>query len=120
MTIEELYVRIGGDYEAVIERLMKHSLVERFVVKFLDDKSYSNLKTALEEKDFVEAFRAAHTLKGVASNLSLVTLQNAASEVTEQLRNLEGNVDEQLIANLDEVYALVVSGIEEWRELCQN
>lgn len=52
----------------------------------LRDTSYSNLCAALNEGDYESAFRAAHTLKGVALNLGLGRLAKSSSELTEALR----------------------------------
>ena len=69
MTLEQVYAAIGGDYKGVMERLPSADFVRRFALKFLQDDSFPNLKKALEEKDALTAFRAAHTLKGVCQNL---------------------------------------------------
>ena len=41
---------------------------------------------AMTRQDRTEAFRAAHTLKGVAANLGFSRLTNSASQLTEALR----------------------------------
>ena len=81
MTIKECYETIGGDYEAVYQRMMKkEALVTKFTKKFLDDDSFKNLQ------DNLSAFRAAHTLKGVAQNLAFDALYKPSSELAEILR----------------------------------
>ena len=57
-------------YEAVLGRLHSEALIQRFTLKFLEDQSYLQLKQALENKNYEDAFRSAHTLKGVCQNLS--------------------------------------------------
>ena len=47
MTIEECYASIGGSYEDVRKRLPSETLVERFVLKFPEDKCYQSLAEAL-------------------------------------------------------------------------
>ena len=69
MAIQECYQQLGGDYATLKTRLPSDSLIKRFITKFLDDSSYSELCCALEEGQREEAFRAAHTLKGVCANL---------------------------------------------------
>ena len=66
MTMQECYKAIGGNYEAVLVRLHSEALIQRFTLKFLEDQSYLQLKQALENKNYEDAFRSAHTLKGVA------------------------------------------------------
>ena len=72
MELKEVYEKLGGDYDDVVRRLMGEKLVRKFLLKFLDDKSYADLERTLSEGDYKEAFRAAHTLKGVAANMGLV------------------------------------------------
>ena len=49
MTMQECYEAIGGNYEAVLERLHSEALIRRFALKFLEDQSYIQLKQALEK-----------------------------------------------------------------------
>jgi HPt (histidine-containing phosphotransfer) domain-containing protein len=51
-----------------------------------DDPSYPALCRAIEAGSSEEAFRAAHTLKGICQNLALTALYQQASTVTELLR----------------------------------
>ena len=70
MTMQECYKAIGGNYEAVLGRLHSEALIQRFTLKFLEDQSYLQLKQTLVNKNYEDAFRSAHTLKGVCQNLS--------------------------------------------------
>lgn len=91
MTLKECYAALGGNYEDVMTRLPSEGFVQKFVLKFLDDKSYELLCTSLETGDAQEAFRAAHTIKGMCQNLSFTGLGEAASVMTEALRG--GDLD---------------------------
>lgn len=86
MTIEQCYQEMGGSYSEVCSRLPSQKLVEKFVRKFLDDQSYAQLTAAMNAGNHDDAFRAAHTLKGVAANLSFTRLRASASDLTELLR----------------------------------
>ena len=81
MTVKECYEQMGADYEGVLGRLRSEALIKKFAKKFLDDGSYASLKKGLEEQNGEEAFRAAHTLKGVCQNLGF---DNLYAKVTEQ------------------------------------
>lgn len=65
MTVKECYEQMGADYEGVLGRLRSEVLIKKFAKKFLDDGSFRSLKDNLAQKNGEEAFRAAHTLKGV-------------------------------------------------------
>ena len=90
MTMQECYEAIGGNYEAVLGRLHSEALIRRFALKFLEDQSYIQLKQALENKNYEDAFRGAHTLKGVCQNLSFDRLYEVSHELTELLRDGTG------------------------------
>ena len=88
--MQECYKAIGGNYEAVLGRLHSEALIQRFTLKFLEDQSYLQLKQALENKNYEDAFRSAHTLKGVCQNLSFDRLYEFSNELTELLRDRTG------------------------------
>ena len=82
MRIEECYQEMGGDYADVSTRLPSPTLIHRFVLKFLEDKSYAALCDAMESGSREASFRAAHTLKGVCANLGFTRLLESASALT--------------------------------------
>ena len=87
MTLKECYAAMGGDYDEAIGRLRSEKLVQKFVLKFLNDQSYDLLCASMESGDYEEAFRAAHTIKGVCSNLAFTVLGKSSSALSEALRN---------------------------------
>lgn len=86
MTVRECYEELGCDFDKVLSRLVSEALVKKFALKFLDDPSFGQLKTALADKDAETAFRAAHTLKGICLNLGFDNLFTPSQELTEKLR----------------------------------
>lgn len=89
MNLEECYEAIDSDYDDVMRRLGSETLVRKFVLKFLDDTSFRELKEGLENQDAELAFRSAHTLKGVCMNLGFTKLFEVSSALTEELRDRE-------------------------------
>ena len=61
-------------------------MIKKFAKKFLDDGSFQSLKDNLAAGNGEEAFRAAHTLKGVCQNLGFDNLYTVSFEITEKLR----------------------------------
>lgn len=91
----------GMNLETAMERFMNNdSLLERFLKKFQNDKSYNELKDAIAAGDKDRAFAASHTLKGVSANLSFDTLCEKVSKQTEEFRS--GSFDTG-VAMMDEV-----------------
>ena len=87
MTLQECYAAMGGDYAGVTSRLPTERMVQKFVLKFLNDGSYDLLVRSTEAEDYAEAFRAAHTIKGVCQNLGFTVLYQSSSQLSEALRN---------------------------------
>ena len=117
MTIEEVYSNICGDYQGVIGRLMSEDRVKRFALKFLNDTSCNTLIDAIEREDAEEAFRAAHTLKGICINLGFDDLYRICSEITELLREKQDadcDFDEctRLLIQAKEKYDIVIDSIK--------
>jgi HPt (histidine-containing phosphotransfer) domain-containing protein len=95
----------GYDYQASIERFMnKEDLYLKFLLKFLADKQFDNLKAALEADDAEAGYTAAHTLKGVAGNLGITPVFSLASEIAEICRS-KGDGAKELFAKLETEHA---------------
>ena len=77
---------MGANYEDVLKRLYNEGMICRFTLMFLNDDSYPKLEQSLKEGNAQEAFRAAHTLKGVCQNLGFTNLYQPTYELTEVLR----------------------------------
>ena len=83
MTLQECYAALEGDYQEVLGRLYSEALVQKFVGKFLSDKSFQLLQDTLKAEDYEEAFRAAHTLKGTKDyDLALQLLPKVEGDYT--------------------------------------
>lgn len=93
MTVEQFYVEIGGNFEEVLSRLGKRERIAKYLNKFGAEDESSNLERLLNEKNYEEAFRCVHSIKGMCLNLGLVGLQQVASDLCEELRNGEPKID---------------------------
>lgn len=116
MDLKEMYDEIGGNYNEAKSRLMNDALIEKFVLKYEADGTFEELKQAVSENDIEKSFRAAHTLKGVAANLSFNELAKAASALTEQLRPLKEVADTDLYAKVIWRQEKVIKGIETFKQ----
>lgn len=86
--VRDALTKAGIQVDEALERLMgSESLLERLLKKFLDDPSFPELSAALAEGRKEEAFRAAHTLKGVCGNLSITRLERLVGRQVELLRD---------------------------------
>lgn len=119
MTIREVYEAIGANYQDAMERLPGEAFVTRFALKFLKDDSFPNLKTALAEGNAEDAFRAAHTLKGVCQNLGFENLYVPAAALTEALRDRTFDGTEELVPPVEVEYQKTVEALKKF-EAAQN
>ena len=121
MNLKECYQAFGGDYEDTMKRMGMERLLQKFMLKFLDDKSFEELCSSMEQKKYEEAFRAAHTLKGLCLNLGFKTLAESSSSLTEALRSQqfeESNLVEimRMLEQVKRDYEMTVSVITEFKE----
>lgn len=86
MTIEECYKTFNGDFDGVCARLLNSERVAKFAVRFLETPDFNDLCTAMEKRDWSQAFLHAHTLKGIGLNLGFTDFAKVASDLTEELR----------------------------------
>lgn len=116
MTLQECYAAIGGDFEGVKGRLPSEKFIQKYVLKFLDDGSYDLLVRSMEAENYEEAFRAAHTIKGVCQNLDFTRLYQSSSQLSEALRNGCSPEAPALVEQVAEDYQQTVTAIRALKE----
>lgn len=116
MTLKECYEAMGASYEEVIGRLRSERMVQKFVLKFLDDGSYRLLLDSMASEDYAEAFRASHSIKGVCQNLAFTKLSKSSSELTEALRSGLSPEAPALLEQVKADYEATVSAIRALKE----
>lgn len=47
MNLRECYMKLDGNYDEVVQRLQNEYIVEKFMFKFLKDKSFNFLKISI-------------------------------------------------------------------------
>ena len=112
MTVQECYEAIGGDYDEIMSRLRSEERVKKFAGMFLKEECYNTLVEKLREQNQEEAFRAAHTLKGVCQNMSFTTLFRSSYEITEALREKDMDKANSLLGQVTEDYEKTIKGVK--------
>ena len=120
MTLQELYSQVGGSYEHALQILKKDKMVSKYLLKLEGSGVYEALHAAGESMEPAALFESGHALKGVAANLGLDALSQAASEVTEEFRpgSPRRHTDAEVKAMLERVEALyqrTAAGIRQYR-----
>ncbi len=103
---------VGINLETGLERFVgNESLFIDFLKKFPYDSSYNKMAAELNKKSCEEAYKAAHTLKGVAGNLSLDRLYKRMIPLVEALR--KGKLEEanSLYGAVKESYDEIVEAL---------
>lgn len=115
MTLQECYTAMGGDYDEVLGRLRSERLVQKFILKFLADGSRDLLLSSAEAGDWPEAFRAAHTIKGVCQNLGFTRLYTSSNALSEALRDGKALQDQALLEQVQEDYEQTAGAIRAYQ-----
>lgn len=113
MNLKECFDSFGGSYNDVMGRLLTEERVKKFLLMFLKDTSFNDLKTAMENEDYSSAFRAAHTLKGICANLGIAKLGEISSEITEALRANDNETACKLFDRVAQCYSITVNALNQ-------
>lgn len=113
MTVKECYKKMDGDYEKAVRLMGNDERIIKYLKIFQRDPNFDSLCNAIEQSDFKTAFNAAHTLKGVALNLSLTSLAEKTINLTEMLRSCDPSENMALLLqNTKTAYKLVIESID--------
>ena len=86
MTLQELYSRMGGDYDQAISVLRVDKLVDKHIRKFARNGVVEELLEAGKTLEPGRMFEAAHAAKGVCGNLGLREMAEVSSDIAEEFR----------------------------------
>ena len=114
MTLQELYQRIGGDYDQAMRVLRMEKLVDKHIRKIAKNGVVEQLLEAGKNMDSVQLFESAHALKGICSNLGLMKMAEIASEISEEYRPESSRrfTDEEVRQKLEEIGKLFQQTVE--------
>ena len=88
--VKKCFEEYGADYIGTMERFLNNeALYVRLLGKLFPNEELRRLGAAMEAGDQDGAFKAAHTLKGVAGNLGLTPLYETLCAIVERLRAKE-------------------------------
>lgn len=109
---KEKLINLGVDIEEGIERFVgNESMYIKFLVKFKDDPTFETLKKSVESGSNEEIYRRAHTLKGIAGNLSIKSVYKKSIDIMDCVRNNNENIKNQM-EELDKDYNRIVEELK--------
>ena len=114
MPTQQEYLKNGIDYADGLARFLNdEGLYHKFLHQFLNDPTYAQLEKGMAAGNVETAFQAAHTLKGVAGNLSLATLYSLLVPFTDALRGA-GNMPlaKSLFPGVQKAYRDIIAYIK--------
>ena len=102
----------GVNYAGLVKRFMNmDKMAEKFLLKFLTDKSMVMYKEAVDANDAQALFTATHTLKGVCGNLCMDCILDIIAPAVEEYRagNTDGAADvyAKVKAEYDKICAII-------------
>lgn len=113
MAVRECYDAIGGNYNEIMGRMMTEERVLKFLKMFLKDETIYTLDKEIANQNYEDAFRAAHTMKGLCQNMAFTWLHEPVEELTECLRNSANLADvPKYLAQVKERYEVTRREIE--------
>ena len=86
--------------------------IKKYLKFFLMDESYKQLEDAMSAEDCEEAFKGAHTLKGVCQNMAFTDLSVVVEQITEELRAKEFDKAKETFPRVAEKYKVVIDEIK--------
>lgn len=110
----------GVDIKSTVSRFMgNEGMWLKFLLKLKNDQNFVYLKDNLLEENYEEAFKNAHTIKGMCANLGLDPVAKEASAMTELLRGKEAvEVDREAVKStqeaLEKAYNLFLELIDQY------
>ncbi len=110
---KEMLTAAGIDVDGVLQRFMgSEKLMEKFLRRFADDVTFGQLRDCIAAGDCDGAFRAAHTLKGVAGNLGMTELFQGVSVMTEKFRAQDMTGAQEDLSLLQAAYDKVMEAVK--------
>lgn len=103
--LQQLTEVAGTDIPTTLDRFMNNeALYKKFLLKFLQDTTFDNLRKTMEEGNLSSAFSYAHTLKGISANLGLEFLYRKLTVTTDHLRNMQTDHISEEMEEIKEQY----------------
>lgn len=105
MNLQEASKELEINYEEAMARFGgAESIYQRFLKKFLKDSTYHELEEAWKKGEYQEIEKKAHTLKGVAGNLSLEKLFILSDNLVQKIRNKQYEEITEIYEQLQKCY----------------
>jgi HPt (histidine-containing phosphotransfer) domain-containing protein len=104
-------IKVYVDEADGIKRVMNNAkLYTKLLTKFRNENNLNELNASLGSGDLEKAQGAAHTIKGIAANLSLSALFKQTLEVETQIKNKA--VDQGAVDSLNAIFTETLTEVD--------
>lgn len=104
----------GVNMNSVTARFMENeSLYIKFLLRFKEDENFRDMQNYFKNGEVEEAFKSAHTLKGLLANLGLDSIMQSVNMITEKLRNGSAEGVKDLMEQAEEEYNIILEVLRE-------
>ena len=109
--LELFYQRIHGDYDGTLRRIPSEQILLKYVRLYAQEPTCARLQEALMSQRWEDAFREAHSLKGVAQTLGFTHLYEVCSVLADALRPGRPLLDVSLWDNVQRAHLEVLDAL---------
>lgn len=114
-TLLQQLQELGAETEQTVLRFSNHvEIYQKYLLKFPEEPTMQHLKTAMQQKNYISAQKAAHTLKGLAGNLGLLPIFDIAADLSDTLKSENFTQSEEIFAELLAQYRVFSDCISHW------
>lgn len=108
----------GINYADAMDRMLNNgALYQQLAQHYTSDQNYLSLIEDMKAGDYETAYKHAHTLKGVAGNLSFTQLHQLAAQICEALVDNDIDTAQSLLGDLSVAHDRVHEGLAFWAGL---
>ena len=110
---KKMLLEAGIDFDGIATRIpLKEDFLLKMLRKYSNETSFADLEKAMGEKNYEDAFRHAHNLKGVTGNLEMTRLHQVTTDLVEKLRANSYDGVEEDFAEIKKAHERAVEAIE--------
>jgi HPt (histidine-containing phosphotransfer) domain-containing protein len=108
----------GIDYEDAMARMLNNgALFKQLAQHYRNDANLAALVEDMKAGDLETAYSHAHTLKGVAGNLSFGQLHALAAQICDALTSGNSEAAYESMDAIEQAHARVLEGLDHWQTL---
>lgn len=103
----------GIDVDSALERFMgNEKMLEKYLGRFLSEKSYASLVAALNADDLAAAGAAVHTLKSVCGTIGCLGMQEQVLNQEKAIRSGDLGAAKAMMPEIEKTYNTICTALQ--------